>query len=1012
MTLSSRRQNGGGSSLKTSQVLVGLLSLVSLVSAAPAVLGIDFGTNSIKAAIVKPGTPLDIVLTKDSKRKEAAAIAFKPSPNGPFELGSFPERLYGGDALAVAGRFPGDVYTNLKALIDYDATTSSSIVLDDYKARFPALQIETLPESSSVAFRSGAFSDKEQPWTVEELMAIQLKNIRTNAEVMTGKGSKITDAVITIPAFYNADERRTVQRAAQMAGLTVVALVSDGLAVGIDYAIKRDFPNVSAGKKAELHLIFDMGATSTTATVLRFQSRDVRDVGRYNKTVQEVAVLGVGWDRSLGGDALNGMIVDYIVGGFCKKSDVVAAGITASDVKAHGRTASKLWREAERARQVLSANTEVRSSFEGLYNDVDFSTKLTRTEFEDMAGPFADRVQGPIKQALEEAKIDIKDLSSIILFGGAIRTPFVQKQLESLAGKSVEVRSNVNSDESAAFGAAFKAASLSANFRVKEIRDSEAAVYAAGYTTNQGGKDRRQQLFIPTSLAGTPKQITFKEKSDFEFTLYQQIRKLDRPLQHIVTSNLTASVKALSDKFGCATDNITTTFIMWLSPIDGTPKVGRGSVSCVVKGSVKKAGLVDSVKGLFGGSNKNEDQETLVDDDESSTTSSTTKGSASSASTSTTKASGKTDKTQLKDKTAETKTRTEVIAVAFTSEERGRAGPSEKEVERMIERLAAFDRSDTSRILREEAFNTLEGFTYRARDLLENSDFIGASTEKAREEIKTLLSSTSEWLYGEGTTATLQVLKAKLADFKTLTNPIQKRIDEALGRPTKIKALQASLDQAKLAMSNIAAQISSAAMKASSVAANAASSATSVVEKATDGVKSATSSIKDDLDDLEEPDTESTTTSSSVKPSLSIEKPLYTEADVTSLNKAYEATASWLKEKLSEQEKLSPYEDAVLLGKDLEFKAGQLQKSVLSLLTRKARPSPPPYRKPSVSMSKPTVLKSPFGGSASLSSTSTLSSSSSTSIDVKIETDTPSLSSTIQMSMPDEASSTSIHDEL
>ncbi|KAK5003066.1 hypothetical protein LTR28_010629, partial [Elasticomyces elasticus] len=85
-----------------------VLLFTSTASAASAVLGIDLGTEYIKAALVKPGIPLEIVLTKDSKRKEASALAFKPSGNTPPTLGSFPERLYGGDALALAARFPND----------------------------------------------------------------------------------------------------------------------------------------------------------------------------------------------------------------------------------------------------------------------------------------------------------------------------------------------------------------------------------------------------------------------------------------------------------------------------------------------------------------------------------------------------------------------------------------------------------------------------------------------------------------------------------------------------------------------------------------------------------------------------------------------------------------------------------------------------------------------------------------------------------------------------------------
>ncbi|GAM90755.1 hypothetical protein ANO11243_088000 [Dothideomycetidae sp. 11243] len=938
-----------------------LLFFASTASAASAVLGIDLGTNFIKAAIVKPGTPLDIVLTKDSKRKEASVVAFKPSPDGPVELGSFSERLYGGDAVALAGRFPGDVYMNLKPLLGLGPDDTSAVA--DFTSRFPA--IKERKDKSSVAFQSGAFSDKEQPWTVEELLAMELKNIRANAEVLTGKGSKVTDAVITIPAFYTADERRAVLRAADMAGMSVMALITDGLAVGIDYSVKREFPNVSKGGKAELHLVFDMGASSTTATVLRFQSRDVKDVGKFNKTVQEVAVLGTGWDRTLGGNALNALILDQLVADFVEKPQAKSTGVAALDVKKHGRTASKLWREAERARQVLSANSEVRSSFEGFYEDIDFATKLSRTQFEELAASFADRVDGPVKQALETAKISIKDLDSMILHGGAVRTPFVQKRLESLVGKSTEIRSNVNADESAAFGAAFKAAGLSPSFRVKEIRNSEAAVYAAGIVQTQSGKDRQQQVFIPTSLSGTSKQIQVKDKSDFQFDIYQKVDGRDSLIAKVETKNLTASVKSLNDKHGCITEDIATKFNVRLNPVDGLPEIVSGTVSCTVTAS-KKGGLVDSVKGLFGGKKaeqeplKDEVESSSVKDASSSASSATTSSSSSSASASASSASSSSNKTETAKKDATPSIRTETIYIDFTVTHQGLSAPSHEESARMIERLAAFDRSDKARIAREEAFNTLESYTYKTRDLLTDVNFEEYSTEAVRTKISELLSSTGEWLYGEGAHASSSVLKEKLAEFTKLINPVQKRREEAKTRPEQVKSLESALNQTKSLLGSMAEQISSAA-------AQAASSATEAVSSASSAVVPDSSTTKDDLDDLEEPETASSS-SSSAKPSPSSYSPLYTEEDLSELTATYDSVAEWLKEKLAAQEKLPLYEDAALTLKDIEERATKLQQAMMSLVRKRVRI--PPVKKATSSAKKAASSKTKSAKSAASSASS------------------------------------------
>src|ERR1700748_176535 len=106
-------------SISLFSLLLPLLFLASTISAQAAVLGIDLGTEYIKAVLVKPGTPLEIVLAKDSKRKEASIVNFKPLPNGrlPEPEGEYPERSYGSAAQALAARFPGDTYPNLKQLL-------------------------------------------------------------------------------------------------------------------------------------------------------------------------------------------------------------------------------------------------------------------------------------------------------------------------------------------------------------------------------------------------------------------------------------------------------------------------------------------------------------------------------------------------------------------------------------------------------------------------------------------------------------------------------------------------------------------------------------------------------------------------------------------------------------------------------------------------------------------------------------------------------------------------------
>lgn len=919
-------------------------------SAASAVLGIDLGTEYIKAALVKPGIPLEIVLTKDSKRKETAAVAFKSS-RSKKDTTSFPERIYGGDAIAIAPRFPGDVYPNLKPLLGLQYLGSD--VVKSYQELHPGLRAVEQKERGTVGFQSPSFDDKDEPFLVEEILAMELKNIRGNAMALAGKGSSIRDAVITIPPFYTAEEKRAVTLAAELAGLRVLALISDGLSVGLNYATSRTFPTISDGAKPEIHLVYDMGAGSTTATVMKFQGRTVKDIGKYNKTIQEVQVLGTGWDKTFGGDALNELLVDDMITKFVDMSQVKALGADAQQVKGHGRTMAKLWKDAERIRQVLSANTETSSSFEGLFHeDVNFKYKLTRADFEKLTSAHADRVETPIKQALASAKLSLTDIESIILHGGAVRTPFVQKQLEAIVGSADKLRTNVNSDEAAVFGAAFKAAGISPSFRVKEIRTSDSTGYAVGLKWTAEEKERQQKLFVPTSQIGAEKQVPFKVTEDFTFSLIEQAPGssgdlFDRPVVKIQTKNMTASVEQLVDKFGCSRGDINTNFAIRLSPIDGLPEVVTGSVSCET--TAQKGGVVDGVKDFFGFGSKKGDQEPLKDEKSSkSVTSTSDKGAESTSSPKEAKAAGTSsaENADSTEKPKETKKRTETININFSSEVAGIPPPSAEHMQRIKDRLTAFDSSDKSRLRREEALNTLEAFTYKARDLLDDEGFIAASTDKERIQIEEQFKSASEWLYGDGAEATRETLKERLEGLHALVDPIQKRKQEASSRPASVKALQEALNQTKAMVSVVKQQ-----REAQLVAEEASSSAAAAEAEAASQTTATPSSTDDGFADLDdEPVTKpSSTTTAAPKPAPMLS---YSEEELKEVTDAQDSVQAWLNEKLAEQEKLGPTDDPVVLSSDLTAKSKELNDMVMKLLTKQMKVPPKSKPKPKIKTAK------------------------------------------------------------
>lgn len=915
-----------------------LLFLTPQVLAVSAVVGIDLGTEYIKAALVKPGIPLEIVLTKDSRRKEISAVTFKPAASGPRQ-GAFPERAYGSDAMALAPRFPGDVYPNLKALLGLPAESAE---VREYAARHPALRVVRHKVKGTAAFQSvGAFTADEEAWLVEELLAMELQSIRGNAEALAGPGSPVRSAVLTVPAYYTAEEKRAVELAAELAGLKVLSLISDGMAVGLHYATSRQFPNVNEGGKPEHHMVFDMGAGSTKATVLKFQSRNVKDVGKFNKTVQEVQVLGSGWDRTLGGDALNYLIVDDMIAQFAASPKAKTAGVEADAVKAHGRAIAKLTKEAERVRHVLSANQNTGAGFEGLYDDVDFKYKITRAEFEEMAAVHAERVAVAVQNALTAAGIELKELDSVILHGGASRTPFVQKELEKVFGAD-KLRTNVNSDEAAVFGAGFRAAELSPSFRVKEIRISEGAAYPAGikWKTDEG-KEKQQRLWTATSHIGAPaKEVTFTNQEDFSVTFYQTVPapasdsgSADAEIKLLTTKNLTTSVAELIEKHKCEKGDIKLKMAARLANENGEVDVTKVTVECETDA---KETFVDGVKNLFGFGKK--EQQPLKDGESSeeadAETSSTTESSTTSTSTSTASEASASESADAKPVVA--KKELVVIPVQFTLEKAGVPQLSKVDTTALKDRLKAFEGSDRARRQREEALNQLESYTYSVRDILENEDFISHSTAEERATLDTKNNDASEWLYGDGAEATKEELKAKLKELQAIVGPVQKRIDETAKRPELLKALQDALKATKEFIADIKSKVAEHEAYLSSKSASADSATDSTTTTAAPSAPSG-----GDFDGLEDEDATTTTTTATAMEDVLKERgpvpPLYTLEDLKASEDLYTSISAWLEEKVPAQDKLGPTDDPVLLVKDLTDRRDKLDKAGMELAMKGVR---------------------------------------------------------------------------
>lgn len=223
-------------------------------------------------------------------------------------------------------------------------------------------------------------------WNVHELLAMQFGYIKNLAEDLAGE--KVLDTILTVPPFYNQFERDHIVDALELAGLRILALINDGTAIAVNYAMTRTFP------EPEYHVIYDAGASSVRATVVKFSSD-----GKGKSTGTHIAVEGVGYNREIGGTELDRRLRDILVAEFNTKHK--------RDVRMDKRGMAKLWKEAGRVKAILSANTDAISTVESLAWDVDFKAKITRATFETACGDIKGLFAKPIAQALSDAGLTL-----------------------------------------------------------------------------------------------------------------------------------------------------------------------------------------------------------------------------------------------------------------------------------------------------------------------------------------------------------------------------------------------------------------------------------------------------------------------------------------------------------------------------------------------------------------------------------------------------------------------------
>ncbi len=394
-----------------------------------------------------------------------------------FDAGS---RFYGADASSLLARKPHLTPTQMSVLLGREIDHPSVSVLKERHYQFDPAYNET---------RSGVCLTVDgQEFTPEELVAMVL----THAKDITaayGVTSPLKDCVLTVPAFYTQHERRALLDAAELADLNVLALINENTAAALHFGIDRiDETPVN-------YLFYNMGANSLQVSVVRYLSYPHK-VSKYDKpkNVGAFEVLSSAWDATLGGASFDARLVDFMADEFNSQWNK-ARGTTDKDVRKFPKSMAKLMIQANKVKEVLSANSEIPVFIDALQDDLNYQTHISRAKFEEMCHDLLVRAGKPIEQALKLANITLEELNAVELIGGAMRVPKVQEAISHVLGDGkLELGMHLNSDESMALGAAFHGANVSTSFKVRHVgmADVNAFPIAVDMTDLEVGKEEKK----------------------------------------------------------------------------------------------------------------------------------------------------------------------------------------------------------------------------------------------------------------------------------------------------------------------------------------------------------------------------------------------------------------------------------------------------------------------------------------------------------------------------------------